>query len=415
LIVSTDFLKQVKDIWRPEWIETPEYQRIARWCLAHFEEYHCAPDRDIEQIYLSAIREEGIPKAEAELIEGALSAVSGDYGRGDQFNSAYLFDQTIEFFKKRALEEHSERVGALAERGQYDEAEESIKDYRPVAGGTDDDLLALITPRQHLWVWEYRVPLGKVTLFAGDSDLGKSTVLTDIGARTSSGTDWPDGTRARQGAVLIASAEDDFADTVIPRLMAAGADLNFCYRIGRDAANITELVRDIEKKILALQGKKQRVRVVLIDPLSAYLGKVDQHNEGAVRVGLRPLGEAAMWHRFAVVTLHHTRKAGSGGSAKDQVAGSKAFTSACRSGFLITRDKDDESKRLMIFLKGNLVPDNKKTGLAYRLVGQDVPIHTSPRGAVTTTNVSRVAWLSVHCSMWMKLLPFVRKFMPSES
>jgi hypothetical protein len=86
LIVSTDFLKQIKDnIWRPEWIETPEYQRIARWCLAHFEEYHCAPDRDIEQIYMASIREEGIPTAEAQLIEGALSAVSGDYGSGEQF------------------------------------------------------------------------------------------------------------------------------------------------------------------------------------------------------------------------------------------------------------------------------------------------------------------------------------------
>jgi putative DNA primase/helicase len=191
--------------------------------------------------------------------------------------------------------------------------------------------------------------------------------------------------------VLIASTEDDYEDTVVPRLMAAGADLNFCHPIGLDAPDMKTLCREIERKVEALRDGRPIVRAVLIDPLSAFLGKVDGHNEGAVRVMLRPLLEAAMKHRFAVISLHHTRKSGSGGSAKDQVSGSKAFVAVARSAFLVARDREDDTKHLVLFLKGNLVPDAKKTGLAYRIVGTDLTLLT--RHGAVTTSVPRIQWL----------------------
>jgi hypothetical protein len=136
LIVSADFLQRVSPFWSDELIEAPEFRRIARWCLSHYERYQRAPDRDIEQIYLSAIRDESIPKAEAELIEGILSAVSDDYERGDQFNSAYLYDQTVKFLRERELAQHNERVGDLIERGQLEEAEALASEFRPRSWAT---------------------------------------------------------------------------------------------------------------------------------------------------------------------------------------------------------------------------------------------------------------------------------------
>jgi putative DNA primase/helicase len=394
LITSAAYLKRVAPIWRQDLLESNEMRTLARWCLDHWERYQRPPDRDIEQVYMTAIREEAISKASAEIIEGTLQSISDEHGRGEQFNAAYLFDETVALFKKMALTQHNEAVADLIERGKLDEAEQLAADYSPFVVAAEDSL-ASVTPRPVAWLWPNRIPLGKLTIVAGPPDLGKSTVLLDITARVSSGTSWPDGHHARKRAVLIASAEDDFEDTVIPRLMAAGADLNLCHEIGRDAADIAALCGEIERKITALRDNGQIVGLVVIDPMSSYLGKVDAHNEGAVRVALRPLGVAAGRHRVTVIALRHTRKAGSGGSAMDQVSGSLAFIAAARAAFLITPDREDDDKRLFLPLKSNLAPT--KTGLAYRIVGADVPLRA--RHGVVKTSVPRIEWLSETVSM----------------
>jgi len=393
LIVSDEFLKRVmvKEIWRDELVEAPEMRRIATWCINYWKKYERAPKLGIGQVFFDALRDEGIPKAEAQLIEAVLERVSDDYGDGaDPINAAYLFDKTVAYFRDRAVAQHTEQVEDLRQRGRLEEAEALAAGFRPIIRG-DDGSLAAVTPRVVSWVWQHRIPLGKLTLFAGDSDEGKSTVLLDIAAKITSDSQWPDGTGARKGAALIASTEDDYEDTVVPRLMAAGADLNLCHAIGLDAPDVKTLCREIERKVEALRDGRPKVKAVLIDPLSAFLGKVDGHNEGAVRVMLRPLLEAAMKHRFAVISLHHTRKSGSGGSAKDQVSGSKAFVAVARSAFLVARDRDDETKHLVLPLKGNLVADANKSGLAYRIVGTDLTLRT--RLGAVTTSVPRIQWL----------------------
>jgi len=84
-----------------------------------------------------------------------------------------------------------------------------------------------IVPKPLRWLWPGRIPLGKLTLFAGDPGLGKSVVTLDVAARVTRGDGWPDGATAgyEAGSVIVLSAEDDPADTIRPRLDAAGADL----------------------------------------------------------------------------------------------------------------------------------------------------------------------------------------------
>lgn len=100
----------------------------------------------------------------------------------------------------------------------------------PVKDGGDAAVvvnLHSVAPRPVEWLWPGRVPLGKVTILSGDPNLGKSFLTLDLAARVSAGLPWPDGTGpAARGSVILLSAEDDVADTLVPRLVAAGADLS---------------------------------------------------------------------------------------------------------------------------------------------------------------------------------------------
>jgi hypothetical protein len=146
LIVSADYLRRVAPFWQDDLVEAPEMRRIARWCLNFWEKYGRAPDRDIEQVFFGALRDEGIPKAEAQLIEAVLEKVSDDYERGDKFNAAYLFDQTVLYFRDREVAQWTQDVQDLRERGRLKEAEALAAGFRPMMLG-DDGSLAAVTPR----------------------------------------------------------------------------------------------------------------------------------------------------------------------------------------------------------------------------------------------------------------------------
>ena len=87
--------------------------------------------------------------------------------------------------------------------------------------------LSEVTPQRIEWLWPGRFALGKLTLLSGDPGLGKSFVTLDMAARISNGVPWPDSPTVPnpRGSVVLLSAEDDLADTIRPRLDAAGADV----------------------------------------------------------------------------------------------------------------------------------------------------------------------------------------------
>ena len=80
--------------------------------------------------------------------------------------------------------------------------------------------LADVESRPLEWLWPDRIPLGKLTIIAGDPGLGKSLATLDIASRVSQGEPWPDQTDAinPKGDAILLSAEDDLSDTIRPRL-----------------------------------------------------------------------------------------------------------------------------------------------------------------------------------------------------
>jgi putative DNA primase/helicase len=240
----------------------------------------------------------------------------------------------------------------------------------PSALGLDVVCMADVKPTSIDWLWQNWIALGKVSVLAGDGGRGKSTILCDLTARATTGNIWPDGgARCAPASVIILAAEDDVGDTLAPRLLAAGADLArvFVIRSVRDESQRRRgfnLQADLERLEAEIR-KHDNVRMIIIDPVSSYLGKVDSHKNSDVRGVLEPLGEMASRLSVAVLCNNHFSKGG--GSANSRIIGSVAFTAQARAVFIVTPDEADETRLLLIPSKMNIAPI--KFGLAYRIEG----------------------------------------------
>jgi putative DNA primase/helicase len=220
------------------------------------------------------------------------------------------------------------------------------------------------------WLWPERVPLGKVTLFAGEAKMGKSFLTMDFAARISTGGPIPcgGGECMPTGSVVLLSAEDDAPDTIKPRLVAAEADTDKIHLLttvrradGRMEPFNLSYVPHLERAILRFKDTK----LVIIDPISHYMGAgTDDFKAVQVRGVLGPLKELASRRRVAIVLVHHLNK-GNGTKALNRVSGSGAYTALARSNWLVCKDPDDPKRRLFLSAGTNLVEE--PSGLAYRI------------------------------------------------
>ena len=210
-------------------------------------------------------------------------------------------------------------------------------------------------------------------LIAGDPGLGKSQIGTYLAATVSAGGEWPCGEgSACRGDVIYISAEDSLADTIRPRLEAAGADLDRVHVI--EAVNDHlgprpfNLVVDLGRLDQSLQAIC-KPRLVIIDPINACLSSTDvrpfnANNVTQVRALIHRLEALAAKHRVAVVCVTHFTKA-KGGGALSRVTGSFAFVAAARSVFTVTRKDDDPDIQIFAPVKNNLGRD--VDALAFRI------------------------------------------------
>jgi putative DNA primase/helicase len=237
--------------------------------------------------------------------------------------------------------------------------------------------LSLVVPRDVEWLWPGRIPLGKVTLIVGDPGLGKSWLTQDIATRVSRGAAWTDGGFAPAGHVVILTAEDGLDDTVVPRLRSMGADLERIDALTaireRGRERPMSLANDIEQLERALAdietGYDRAVRFVVIDPITAYLGKgTDSHVDADVRGVIAPLAQLAERHGCAIVAVMHLNKAPQA-RALYRPGGSIAFVASARSVLAVTTDPDaaDSPRRFLVPLKMNLAP--KPPTLAFAIAG----------------------------------------------
>lgn len=228
-----------------------------------------------------------------------------------------------------------------------------------------------LNPEPIRWLWKDWLALGKLHILAGAPGQGKTTLALTMGAAITIGGAWPDGSQCEAGNILIWSGEDDPGDTLLPRLLAAGAERSRCYFIEGARTEDGEVqpfdpARDLSGLLQAIQHIGG-IRLLVIDPVvSAVTG--DSHKNTEVRRALQPLVNLATACDCAVLGITHFAKGGQGTDPAQRVVGSVAFTAVARVVLVAAKVKsleDGQDARILARSKSNIGPD--EGGFNYHL------------------------------------------------
>lgn len=235
-----------------------------------------------------------------------------------------------------------------------------------------------VQPERIAFLWGGYMPKGKVILAEGEGDVGKTTVFLGIVAALSQGRPLPNtGEPTEPCDSLFITAEDGIADTIVPRLKAAGADLTRVHTMDgvlprrkdakpEDAAPI-QLPRDIDalEEVITATGAK----LVVFDPIFSFV-QGNPNDEKDARAVTSPLKRVAERTGAVIVLIRHFTKA-TDRAASHRGGGSVAWRNAVRASLMFTRHPEDEDLRVMAVNKGNLVKRELRPALAYRLTDCD--------------------------------------------
>ncbi|SEM81438.1 AAA domain-containing protein [Nitrosospira multiformis] len=230
-----------------------------------------------------------------------------------------------------------------------------------------------IKPEPIRWLWNGWLARGKLHIFAGQAGTGKTTIALAFAATVTIGGRFPDGTRAPIGNVLIWSGEDNAKDTLIPRLIAAGADLNRIHFIGDvqhgDEIRSFDPATDISAMML-VAARIGDISLLIVDPIvNAVAG--DSHKNGEVRRALQPLVDFGETLGCAVLGISHFSKGTNGKEPLERVSGSLAFGALARIVLATAKINDSGTfKRIFCRAKSNIGLDHG--GFEYDLSQKEI-------------------------------------------
>ncbi|MGE5141448.1 MAG: AAA family ATPase [Rudaea sp.] len=234
-----------------------------------------------------------------------------------------------------------------------------------------------IAPEAVSWLWPDWIAAGKLHILAGPPGTGKTTVAIGVAATLTSGGRWPDGSRCHDKKdVIVWTGEDGLGDTLVPRLIANGADMSRVHFVG--AVTVGGERREFDPAtdvpLLAVHAARlPDVGLMIVDPIvSAVSG--DAHKSNDVRRGLQPLAHLASQTGAAIVGISHFSKGTSNRDPVERVTGSIAFGAAARIVLGAAKRRDDQGGgRILVRAKSNLGPDTG--GFVYDLQQVPVPGH----------------------------------------
>jgi hypothetical protein len=223
------------------------------------------------------------------------------------------------------------------------------------------------------WLWPGRIALGRLTLIDGDPGVGKSLLSLDLAARLTSAREMPDGyTPSAPANVLLMSAEDSVRDTIMPRLLGAGAGLERVHTVGN--ANDGSLVFPDGCPLLERVIQETQSRLVVLDPFFAFLGQdIYSLNDLMIRRALEPLARVAQTTDAAILLIRHLGKCGATRQAIHRGLGSIAILGMVRTAFLVGRDPDDSMQFVIACSKNNLAAMSPSLGFRIVQNGTGLP------------------------------------------
>ncbi len=340
---------------------------------------------------------------ELDILRQAPEGARNDTLNRAAFNLAQIYptgdlakDQTMQELHKTAMEiglgfdEAVMTIESGTKSGMQHPRKNSSTPAPPIEDEVDMVCIKDVEMQPINWLWKSRIARGKITIIAGNPGLGKSQLTAALAATVTKGGIWPESNeQASIGNVIFLSAEDDPADTMKPRLLAAGADPERCHVLqaiktvtskGNQSERSFSLDKDIQKLEEAIQ-RIGNVHLIVIDPVSAYFGSADSNNNAEVRGILAPLAAMAAKHGAAVVLLTHLNKS-TQQDLMGRIIGSIGAIAAARSGYIVSKDEKKPEKRYFVPIKNNI--GNDRDGFAFEIL------------SVTLDNgfeTSRISWL----------------------
>ena len=214
------------------------------------------------------------------------------------------------------------------------------------------------------WLWYPYLPRGKLTIVQGDPGEGKTTFVLAVIAALTRGEALPESEQALEPLnVIYQTAEDGLADTIKPRLDAAGADCSRVLAIDESQRELTLCDHRLEQAV-----QQTEAQLIVLDPIQAYLGDgVDMHRANEVRPVLKRVAAMAERTGCAVILIGHMNKA-QGLKAGYRGLGSIDFRAAARSVLVVGRLKEDPTVRVVAQDKNSLAPEGKS--IAFLLDGE---------------------------------------------
>ena len=229
-------------------------------------------------------------------------------------------------------------------------------------------------------MWKDYIARGKLTILDGRPGVFKSGTAFDLAARATVGAKMPDGSESDFDGpvdVLIISGEDDPEDTIVPRLIAAGANLRRVHFL--DALTLPAGWAALERRV-----RQYDAQFLVIDPLVAFVSAgFNLYHDQQSRLALKPLADVGKRTGCAILGLRHTKK-GSSGVAQEGGAGSVAIGGAARSNLLAAPDPDEADRFILASIKNNL--GRKPLSVAYGI--EEIGVETEDG----TTTVPRLLW-----------------------
>lgn len=322
---------------------------------------------------------------------------------------------TCRLLELPGLPEHGDIIDWIAVGGTQAEFERLVakaSKWKPYGA----DSLGLIhgadlKPEWQRWLWYGRVPCGTLTLLVGLPEVGKSQLYCYLCACITTGRGLPPddidrSNMALPADVLIVCTEDRLRQTLVPRLIAAGANMNRVHFLrfvpgANGKPRGLDLTQDIEQ-VRATLAAHPNITLLVLDPLSEFIGiKIDSHNTSMVRATLGPLMEMLDSSGSEVATLgvSHLAKSKSG-AVQTAAIGSVGFSACARSSLLAMAEEeeveDDDGKptkqltgrMLLTVNKGNLAKSEDKQTLVYKIVGHELEEHDD-------IPISRIEWCGV--------------------
>ncbi len=291
-----------------------------------------------------------------------------------------------EFYREQLQWEHMQRDEPAAAADQQSTANTSDPSEGLPARRVKLTWAAQIEPEPVVWAWEDqgegRIPAGSLSMAAGREGTGKSSFGIWLAAQITNGQ-LPGSWFGQRRAVFYLAVEDSWRHTLVPRLLAAGADLTRVARfevVNELDAEVT-LSLPYDNALLERSIIEYAAALVVVDPLMSVIGeRIDTHRSREVRTALDPIAKMADRTGAVILGIAHFNK-GSGSDVSALITGSGAFKDVPRSIFGFACDEFDENNGRVMTQSKNSLGRNDLPSLGYRIESAEIP---TSKGAAKT-------------------------------